>query len=65
VPLADVIAGVTKTYTHALTGSGHTHTVMVSAAQFTALRNGQSAIATMANVTTDSFHNHTVTLSCE
>lgn len=39
IPLADIEAGVTKTY--ATTGTSHTHDVTVTADDFAALRNGE------------------------
>lgn len=40
IPLADLEAGVAKTYT--TTGFGHTHQVALTEADFAALRNGES-----------------------
>jgi hypothetical protein len=40
IPIADFEAGLAKTYT--TTGVGHTHTVTISEADFTALRNGET-----------------------
>jgi len=40
IPLADLEAGVTKTYES--TGSNHTHDVELTAEDFTALRNGET-----------------------
>jgi hypothetical protein len=40
IPLADIEAGIQKTYT--TTGIGHTHNVTVTADDFAALRNGET-----------------------
>lgn len=40
IPLADLQAGVNKTYT--TTGMGHTHSVTLTDVDFTALRNGET-----------------------
>lgn len=40
VPLADVEAGIDKTYT--TTGVGHTHMVTITSADFAALKNGET-----------------------
>lgn len=60
VPTADVTAGVAKSYTLADNGSGHTHTIDVTAAMFTSLQSntGVSVISTTVG------HNHTVTINC-
>ena len=60
VSKADVTSGVEKTYS--ITGSsGHAHSVTVSAANFSTLKNNQQV-----NVTSTSGDNHThsVTISC-
>ena len=59
VSLADVEAGVEKTY--AITGSSsHTHNVTISGAQMGQLMNGQ----TLNLTSTSSGHTHTVTVQC-
>ncbi len=60
VPLADVEAGNSKTYT--LTDNGdHAHTVLVTAAQFAALATGTNLVTQSSN---DGGHTHGVTLTC-
>jgi hypothetical protein len=62
VPLADVMAGAAKPYTlTAGGGDNHTHTLMVTAANFTALKTMGSVMVTSSN---DSSHTHVVTLTC-
>jgi hypothetical protein len=66
IPIADVIAGATKTYTAGLTvGNGHTHDITVTAADFTAMKTAGMKVVTSAGPTpmTNS-HMHACTLSC-
>lgn len=61
VPKEDIIAGSAKTYTTAGT-AGHSHTVSLSASDFTSLQSNQGIV-----VTTDvdlTGHTHSVTLTC-
>ncbi len=60
VPLADVTAGVEKTYDIQGT-SPHTHTVTVTAAHFIMLQQNTSVVLTSTN---DAAHTHEVTISC-
>lgn len=62
VPAADVAAGVDKSYT--LTANGtHSHTLLVTAAEFATLATGASVIKDSAP-TPFPGHEHTVTLMC-
>jgi len=60
VPVADVQAGVEKTYTIQGT-SGHDHTITVTVANFTNLSNGQAFEITS---TAGGGHTHIVTVFC-
>jgi hypothetical protein len=62
--LADVLAGVAKSYPQAITGSGHTHSFTLTAAEFTTLRAGGPVSKGVVNMGTDSSHAHTVTILC-
>ena len=55
----DVVAMQDKTYT--ITGSGHTHELTVTAAQFGELANGMMVVVTS---TTDNMHSHTYQIDC-
>jgi hypothetical protein len=59
VPIADVNAGVEKTYT--LSDVGHTHMITITAAQFTMIKAMTPVTVTSTNSTT---HNHMVMISC-
>lgn len=61
VPAADVIAGTAKTYTLADNGSGHTHSVTLTAGDFAMLQNnsGITEVSTLSNG-----HTHNVTVNC-
>ena len=59
VTLADVNAMANKTY-DITGGADHSHTVMVTAAQFGQIKNGQ----TLNITSTSSGHSHTVTIMC-
>ena len=59
ISLADIDAGAAKTYT--FTGGDHTHDLMISAAQFTQIKNGQTLNITS---TTAVAHSHMVTIMC-
>jgi hypothetical protein len=59
IPAAHVLDPMDRMYT--LTGSGHEHTLMLTAAQFMSLGTGGTVMATA----TGSGHTHEVTLSCE
>ena len=59
ISAADITAGVDKAY-GIQGGSGHDHTIMVTAANFAALANGESVMVT----STGGAHDHVVTLSC-
>lgn len=61
IPPADVAAGEPMTYT--MTGSGHTHTIMVTAAMFTMLQNGEDVTFTSSEASNGP-HTHEVTLRC-
>jgi hypothetical protein len=60
IPSADVIAGVAKTYTLADNGSGHTHQVTISAADFLKLQQNQG----IQETSTATGHTHLVTVDC-
>lgn len=60
VPNADVVAGVAKTYPIQGTAT-HSHTVSVTAAQFTLLQRGKKFTVTS---TTGAGHSHSVTVAC-
>ncbi|MDX2054078.1 MAG: hypothetical protein SFV15_16885 [Polyangiaceae bacterium] len=61
VPLADVIAGTAKTYTLELGGEPeHTHTLMVTPADFTTLKTTGTVTLTSSN----DGHSHDVTITC-
>lgn len=57
----DVNAGAAKTYTLENNGSGHTHTITLTGEDFTMLRNN---VGLRKTSTTDSGHNHQITISC-
>lgn len=59
VSMADVTAGVAKTY-NIMGTSTHDHTVMITAAQFAQLKNGGTLTLTSSNT----LHTHTVTVMC-
>lgn len=60
VSAADVAAGAEKTYN--IQGvSAHPHTVVLTAADFTALQQGQTVTVTSSN---DAAHTHEVTVVC-
>ena len=64
VPLADVMAGTDKTYMLTPGGMGtmmHPHTLVVTAANFTALKTMGTVMVTSSN---DANHTHVVTLTC-
>jgi hypothetical protein len=60
IPLADVNAGITQTYTLADNGAGHTHTVTITAADFSNLRQNQGIVEVSSSVG----HTHSVTVGC-
>ena len=60
VALADVNAGVDKTY-NIMGASLHTHSVTITAAQFTQIKNGQTLALTS---TSGGAHTHAVTVMC-
>ncbi len=62
VPIADINAGVDKSYNISGT-AGHAHSVAVTAANFDALRNNQSVEITSSSDTGDG-HLHNVTIFC-
>lgn len=62
IPLADIEAGVTKTY--ATTGVSHTHDVTVTAEDFAALRNGE-VVKIYTCFSSASFTDHEFILDCE
>jgi hypothetical protein len=59
---ADVLAGVDKMYT--ITGSGHTHSLTITAADFAKLRAGTQAIETSGVGGAAPGHTHVVTVMC-
>lgn len=61
IPLADIEAGVTKTY--ATTGTSHTHDVTVTADDFAALRNGE-VVKIYTCFASASFTDHEFILDC-
>jgi hypothetical protein len=60
VPLADVMAGTEKTY-NIQGGSGHPHTITVTAAMFTMLKAGTPVVVASS---LDAGHTHNVTITC-
>lgn len=58
---ADIEAGVAKTYS--MGGGGHSHDVLLSPANFSALKGGGSASVTSAPGGPDN-HSHSITISC-
>jgi len=63
IPLADITADQTQSYLHGVTGQ-HTHSIELTAAQFTQLLNGQAVTTTVFNSTGDASHLHSVKLVC-
>lgn len=61
VPISDLMAGVDKVYTLADNGSGHTHTVLLTAADFANLRANQG-IMEVSSLSVN--HTHVVTVNC-
>ncbi len=61
IPAADVAAGVAKNYALEDNGSGHTHTVLITAADFMSLQanNGVMEVSTLT-----AGHTHNVTVNC-
>ncbi len=62
VSIADVMAGVDKTY-DIMGTSAHTHSVTVTAANFASLMNNPSG-SVMVTSTTGNTHTHTITILC-
>jgi hypothetical protein len=62
VPLADVMAGVTKSYL-LTTGNNHTHMVEITAENFTALK-AAGTVSGLVSITDATNHTHTVMLTC-
>lgn len=60
IPAADVAAGVERTYTLEDNGSGHTHEVTLTAADFANLQRGQG----IQEMSTQTGHIHSVTVNC-
>ena len=60
IPAADVIAGTQQTYTLADNGSGHTHTVVVTAADFAALQQNVGVVKASSAFG----HTHSVAINC-
>jgi hypothetical protein len=58
----DIVAGAQKTFTVTDNGNGHTHQVVVTAAQMTDLNNNTGISATTLADSTG--HDHTFTISC-
>lgn len=61
IPAEDVVAGVAKTYTLSDNGSGHTHEVTLTEADFASL---QSNNGVMEVSTSSAGHTHNVTVNC-
>jgi hypothetical protein len=61
IPASDVTAGVDKTYTLENNGSGHTHAVTLTAADFANLRNNAGIMELSTLV---AGHTHNVTVNC-
>lgn len=61
VSLADVEAGVAKTYDLGAGTAAHTHTVMVTAQQFMQIKEGRTLNIESSN---SGAHTHTVTIMC-
>ncbi len=57
----DIVAAVQKTYTTTDNGNGHTHTVVVTAAQFADLASNTGVLLTSS---TDNSHDHQLAISC-
>jgi hypothetical protein len=62
VSIADVMAGVDKTY-DIMGTSVHTHSVTVTAANFASLMNNPSGSVMVTSTTSDA-HQHTITILC-
>lgn len=62
VPLADVMAGVTKSYM-LTTGNNHTHMVEITAENFAALK-ASGTVSGLVSITDATSHTHTVMLTC-
>lgn len=60
VPLADVDAGMAKTY-DITGGADHAHSVMITATQFTQIKNGQTLNLTS---TSGNAHTHNIVVMC-
>lgn len=64
IPVSDILADVTVTFTHGVTGA-HTHSLTLTPAQLTSLMNGQAVTTTTFNTGTDNTtHSHNVLLVC-
>lgn len=61
IPAADVVAGVAKTYVLEDNGSGHTHNLTVTVADFITLQNNLGIVEVS---TADAGHTHNVTINC-
>ncbi|WP_413942942.1 hypothetical protein [Bdellovibrio sp. HCB-162] len=61
IPIRDINAGMDKIYVLEDNGSGHTHTVVMTAGDFKRLRNNEGA---MEFSSFDGDHSHTVTVTC-
>jgi len=61
IPLADLVAGQTKTYT--TTGNGHVHDVTLTSADFAALQNGQT-VRKYICLQNPNFPDHEFAISC-
>lgn len=57
----DIVAGAQKTYTVTDNGNAHTHTVVVTAAQFADLASNTSVLLTTS---LESAHDHQIVISC-
>ncbi len=64
IPLADITSGAMKDYTHGITG-GHTHSLILTAQDFTDLMAGLTVTKSSNNESGDfTAHSHTVQLVC-
>lgn len=61
IPAADVVTGIGKTYTLADNGSGHTHDVTITAADFASLQ-GNNGVMELSSLSAG--HTHNVTVNC-
>ncbi len=65
IPLADIMAGVMKTYLNAVTASDHTHSITLTATDYEMLRSGGTVDKLTVNLGSEGKgHSHAVRLVC-